>query len=159
MQLITYNITDWKEQCNVIKNTLNLWITQTRSWQRRHDQMRNCVNFTYLGSNITYDLNLEKYKKVLQLKSAMTLGKLIANDWVWIPNQLINNRKKYLKAQVTSILVASSMDVRQIPLQNTLKWCLLLKGNAIVNSKIQMDWMSKDTQQWGTTWHNPMLLV
>lgn len=54
---------------------------------------------------------------------------------------------KYLKVQVTSILVASSMDVRQISLQNTLKGCLLLKGNVIVNSKIQMDWMSKDTQQ------------
>lgn len=54
---------------------------------------------------------------------------------------------KYLKVQVTSILVASSMDVRQISLQNTLKGCLLLNGNVIVNSKIQMYWMSKDTQQ------------
>lgn len=56
---------------------------------------------------------------------------------------------KYLKVQVpvTSILMASSTDVTQISLQNKLKGCLLLKGNAIVNSKIQMDWMSQDTQQ------------
>lgn len=27
----------------------------------------------------------------------MTLEKLIANDWAWIPNQLINNRNEIFK--------------------------------------------------------------